>query len=91
MLASIRCFRYKQNIYAVAESGMPRTVLEELIRRSKMIGEVLYIAIMREMPKFMNTFKALVYAGFKQVRSKDARERCTALAVLVEMKLCKPN
>jgi hypothetical protein len=56
-----------------------------------MIGEVLYIAIMREMPNFMNTFKALVYAGFKQVRSKDARERCTALAVLVEMKLSKPN
>lgn len=88
VLASIRCFRNKQNIYAIAESGMSRTVLEELIRMSKKIGGfVLYIVVLRELPNFLNTFKMLAYAGFKQVLPRDQKELCTAQAVLVEMKI----
>lgn len=88
VLPCIKCFRNNQNIYAIAEPGMPRTVLEELIHTAKKAGgNTLYVVISCEQPNFVNMFKVLAYAGFKQVNPNDQNEICTASAVVAMMRL----
>jgi hypothetical protein len=88
VLPCIKCFRNNQNIYAIAEPGMSRTVLEELIHTAKKAGgNTLYVAISCELPNFVKMFKVLAYAGFKQVNPNDQNEICTASAIVAMMRL----
>jgi hypothetical protein len=67
----IRSFRYKQNIYALSASNMGRSLILELIKTGENQGmDGIYLALDRRVPGFMNQFKMVSYAGFKQVNPK---------------------
>ena len=87
-LTPIRCFQNKEHVYAMAESNMVRTVLEQLIENSQNAqAKTLYIAVTRDLPNFLTVFRILAYVGFKQVPPEIQISMCTAPAVLMQMNL----
>jgi hypothetical protein len=67
----IKSFRYKQNIYALSAPNLVRSVILELIKKAENEGmKGIYLAISRRSNGFMNQFKMVSYAGFRQVNPK---------------------
>ena len=67
----IRSFRYKQNIYALSAPNLVRSVILDLIKKGENDGmKGIYLAIGRRSRNFMNQFKMVSYAGFRQVNPK---------------------
>ena len=80
----IRSFRYKQNIYALSAPNMVRSVILELIKKGENEGlKEIYLALDRRSQNFMNQFKMVSYAGFKQVNPKIQKFITTDKGLLV--------
>ena len=80
----IRSFRYKQNIYALSAPNMVRSVILELIKKGENEGlKGIYLALDRRSQNFMNQFKMVSYAGFKQVNPKIQKFITTDKGLLV--------
>ncbi len=87
-LASIRSFRFKNDIYAKAESHVIKPVLMQLIRVAEELRlENFYIVLPRQLENFKNLFKLMAYIGFKQVPPDIQKSICSAPCVLMHMRL----
>ena len=87
-LASIRSFRFKNDLYAKAVNNMIKPALMQLIRvAEEMRLENFYMTLPRDLENFMNVFKMMAYVGFKQVPPDIQRTVCSANCVLMHMRL----
>ena len=87
-LASIRSFRFKQNIYARAVDKLVKPALLAFIKAAEDFGcTKFYLAVPFDLCNFKNLLKMLAYIGFKQVPPDKQREICDVPAVLMLFEL----
>lgn len=87
-LASIRSFRFKQNIYARAVDNLVKPALLAFIRSAEDFGcTKFYLAVPLDLCNFKNLLKMLAYVGFKQVPPDKQIEICNVPAILMLFEL----